>query len=232
VVADANGATIWTWAFQGNPFGEALPTSFGGYTLNLRFPGQYADGEVGLKYNVHRSFDAATDRYLQSDPVGLAAGPSTYSYVSGSPLVATDELGLAASATVNGNNLSIVIPIVYIGQAPSSWNTAIENRWSGVFGDVTVTTMVTNGNAMSVDTNVITVVGAGARSQVNWYPKGGKQDTGTWASDASDDVASHEAGHLLHLGDRYHDVPDPTNRWGKGQFRIRAMRTTSCRIRG
>jgi YD repeat-containing protein len=48
-----------------------------------------------------------------------------------------------------------------------------------------------------------------------WYPKGGKQDTGTWASDASDDVASHEAGHLLHLGDRYHDVPDPTNRWGK-----------------
>lgn len=122
----------------------------------------------------------------------------------------TDVLGLAASATVKGNDISIMIPIVYIGQPRSSWNTAIESRWSGVFGDVNVTTMVTSGNAMSVDTNVITVTGPGLRSKTSWFSKGGGQDTGLWASDASDDIVGHEAGHILHLIDQYTDVVDPS----------------------
>ena len=61
----------------------------------MRLPGQYADGEAGMKYNVHRSFDAAAGRYLQGDPLGLEAGPSLYAYVGNRPLVAYDPLGLA-----------------------------------------------------------------------------------------------------------------------------------------
>jgi RHS repeat-associated protein len=214
VVTSAAGAVLWSWPYAANPFGEAEPVSATGYVLNLRFPGQYQDDEAGLKYNVNRTFDAATGRYLQSDPAGLAAGLDTYGYVSGSPLIASDVLGLAASGTVNGNGLTLNIPIVYVGQGRSSWNSAIENRWSGVFGGVTVTTVVTQGNAMSVDTNLITVVAPGTRSNVSWHKNGGARDIGKWASDASDDVVSHEAGHLLHLPDRYHDVPDPTNPFG------------------
>ncbi|MEX1826807.1 RHS repeat-associated core domain-containing protein [Luteibacter sp. CQ10] len=213
-VTSSTGAVVWNWPYATNPFGENRPVSSTGYVLNLRLPGQYADGEAGLKYNLNRSFDAATGRYLQSDPAGLAAGLDTYGYVSSSPLIASDVLGLAASGTVNGNGLTLVIPIVYVGQARSSWNGAIENRWSGVFGGVTVTTVVTQGNAMSIDTNLITVVAPGTRSNVSWHKNGGAQDIGKWASDASDDVVSHEAGHLLHLPDRYHDVPDPTNPFG------------------
>ena len=93
-VADANGVTIWAWTFQGNPFGEVLPTSPAGYMLNLRFPGQYYDGESSAVYNIHRLLDSSTGRYLQSDPLGISAGTSTYAYVGGDPLRRIDPLGL------------------------------------------------------------------------------------------------------------------------------------------
>lgn len=102
-VTDANGATIWVWAFQGNPFGEASPTSGGSYTLNLRFPGQYYDAESGLNYNVNRDYDVATGRYIQSDPIGLEGGSSTYGYVGGSPLTEFDALGLSKGGKQNLN---------------------------------------------------------------------------------------------------------------------------------
>lgn len=93
-VTSATGAVLWNWPYATNPFGENRPVSGAGYVLNLRLPGQYADGEAGLKYNINRSFDAATGRYLESDPAGVVAGPSTYAYVEGNPLIKSDPLGL------------------------------------------------------------------------------------------------------------------------------------------
>lgn len=83
---NTTGAVVWNWAYQGNPFGEQAPTSASGYVLNLRFAGQYWDQENGFVYNIHRYYDSATGRYLQSDPMGLAAGINAYAYVSGTPL--------------------------------------------------------------------------------------------------------------------------------------------------
>ena len=92
-IANSSGTTEWQNPYQGNPWNEVAPTS-NGYTYNLRAPGQYFDVETGLNYNVNRDYDSATGRYLESDPVGLAAGVSTYAYVNGSPLQHTDALGL------------------------------------------------------------------------------------------------------------------------------------------
>jgi RHS repeat-associated protein len=98
VVIDGTGTAIWSWAYLGNPFGEQQPTS-NGYVLNLRFPGQYYDAESGTNYNVNRNYESATGRYLQSDPMGLAGGISTYTYVGNSPLGYIDPLGLNVTMT-------------------------------------------------------------------------------------------------------------------------------------
>ncbi|WP_281852236.1 RHS repeat-associated core domain-containing protein [Dyella sp. GSA-30] len=92
-ISDSAGNTVWQWAYQSNPFGEQSP--IGSYVYNLRFPGQYFDAESGLHYNVNRSYEAAIGRYVQSDPIGLAGGVSSFGYALSRPMAFTDPLGLA-----------------------------------------------------------------------------------------------------------------------------------------
>jgi RHS repeat-associated protein len=94
-VTSITGAVVWTWPYALNPFGENRATSTTGYALNLRAPGQYADAESGITYNLHRDYDPSTGRYLEADPLGLDAGPSLYAYVGSQPLALVDPLGLA-----------------------------------------------------------------------------------------------------------------------------------------
>lgn len=95
---DAQGVVVWTW--RGEAFGADLPDEDadrdGRQTvINLRFSGQYFDAESGLHYNWHRYYDPQVGRYIQSDPIGLAGGINTYTYVEGNPVSSTDPLGLA-----------------------------------------------------------------------------------------------------------------------------------------
>jgi RHS repeat-associated protein len=68
-----------------------LPYLFG---FDLAFPGQKRDRETGKHYNYFRDYDPAVGRYVESDPVGLKGGLSTFGYVKASPLTKTDERGL------------------------------------------------------------------------------------------------------------------------------------------
>jgi uncharacterized protein RhaS with RHS repeats len=45
---------------------------------------------------------AASARYIESDPIGLAAGPSTYTYANDNPLKRVDPTGLDTAVVVNG----------------------------------------------------------------------------------------------------------------------------------
>jgi RHS repeat-associated protein len=62
--------------------------------MPLRFPGQFADAETGLLYNVFRYYDPVNARYISSDPLGQEPGPNTYAYVT-NPTTLTDPLGLS-----------------------------------------------------------------------------------------------------------------------------------------
>lgn len=97
-------ALVWDWPILGNPFGEQPanedPDADGKpFTLNLRFPGQQYDPETSLNYNYFRDYEAATGRYVESDPIGLDGGDvSTYTYVNHDPLNHIDPEGLAATS--------------------------------------------------------------------------------------------------------------------------------------
>ncbi len=90
---------VWQW--RSSAFGEQAPDADPDgdgvlTTVNLRFPGQYFDGETGFYYNYFRYYDPATGRYIMSDPIGLQGGLNTYAYVGGDPIGFADPYGLIA----------------------------------------------------------------------------------------------------------------------------------------
>jgi RHS repeat-associated protein len=87
---DSTQSTVWSANYQ--PFGVA--TIAASTTQNLRFPGQYADAESGLNQNGFRDYAPGLGRYLESDPIGLAGGLSSYAYVEGNPVSNIDPSGL------------------------------------------------------------------------------------------------------------------------------------------
>jgi RHS repeat-associated protein len=121
VITNAGGSAIWQWSYQGNPWGEVVPTA-AGYTYNLQYPGQYFDAESGLNNNYFRDYDPTVGRYAQSDPSGLAGGMNTYAYVGNSPLTATDPRGL--DDTICMFNPSIC----GMSTAPSNPNLSTQNN--------------------------------------------------------------------------------------------------------
>ena len=102
VTRPSDNAMVWRW--DADPFGlidpasglgpNENPSGLGSFTYNLRFPGQYYDSETTLNYNYHRYYGSALGRYVQSDPVGLAGGFGTYTYVGNSPVSSIDPAGL------------------------------------------------------------------------------------------------------------------------------------------
>ncbi|MES9930441.1 MAG: RHS repeat-associated core domain-containing protein, partial [Candidatus Thiodiazotropha sp. 6PDIVS] len=86
------------WDVDRKPFGER-ESLVGQVEVPLGFPGQYFDEETNIYYNYFRDYDPTTGRYLQSDPIGLIGGLSTYAYVEGNPIVNTDVMGLVRDRT-------------------------------------------------------------------------------------------------------------------------------------
>jgi RHS repeat-associated protein len=93
-LVDTRGTVVWQG--KSSLWGKPMPAAPGAVTTPLRFPGQYADAETGLHYNVYRYYDPALGRYLSQDPLGLGPAPNPVSYVE-NPYTMSDALGLAKS---------------------------------------------------------------------------------------------------------------------------------------
>lgn len=86
----SNGAVVWQANYMA--FGEA-DILIHTVENNLRFPGQYFDGETKLHYNYFRDYDPAIGRYIQSDPIGLGGGINNYGYAAQNALIYIDPDG-------------------------------------------------------------------------------------------------------------------------------------------
>lgn len=91
VFTDQSQTVVWNANYK--PFGE-VAVSIGSIVNNLRFPGQYFDGESGLHQNYFRDYDFGLGRYVQSDPIGLSGAMNSYAYVENNPVAYIDEDGL------------------------------------------------------------------------------------------------------------------------------------------
>lgn len=101
VIDPQRNVAVWRWDPLGEAFGRDHPEEDPDgdglvFNLDLRLPGQQFDSVTGFHYNYFRDYDPTTGRYVESDPIGLAGGMSTYGYADGSPLVYSDPDGLIA----------------------------------------------------------------------------------------------------------------------------------------
>ena len=104
-LTDEQGNTVWSATYDA--FGQATVAPNSTITSNLRFPGQYYDEETGLHYNWHRYYDPTSGRYIQTDPLGFAAGDTNlYRYVANSPVNAIDPRGLYCDGWQIASNLA------------------------------------------------------------------------------------------------------------------------------
>jgi RHS repeat-associated protein len=85
------------WTGYTDPFGLGATFATPTNVLDLRLPGQWFEGEAnnaGFHQNGARDYDPTLGRYVETDPLGVDAGPNVYSYVDGDPTNATDPMGL------------------------------------------------------------------------------------------------------------------------------------------
>lgn len=99
VLTDNTQQVVWKGEYD--PFGKCTET-VNLVEQNLRFPGQYFDQETGLHYNYKRTYDPKTGRYVESDPIGLVGGLSTYGYTHQNPIRYTDPTGEFVPALIWG----------------------------------------------------------------------------------------------------------------------------------
>ncbi|WP_431227463.1 DUF6531 domain-containing protein [Burkholderia contaminans] len=100
---DEHGKPVWRAAYS--LWGKLLPAKRAAndarivpIDTTLRFPGQWADDETGLNYNLNRYYDPDSGQYLSPDPIGLEGGLRTQGYVT-DPFAEFDPLGLATCST-------------------------------------------------------------------------------------------------------------------------------------
>jgi RHS repeat-associated protein len=99
VIDPVRDVAVWKWEATGEVFGDTPPIQDpdgDGYELvfDMRFPGQRYDAASGLNYNYFRDYEPTAGRYVESDPIGLHGGLSTYLYADAEPALVIDPVGL------------------------------------------------------------------------------------------------------------------------------------------
>lgn len=217
-LADSLGTTVVTYGYE--PYGKS--TQVGSSDNSQTYTAREDDG-TGLFYYRARYYMPGCGRFISEDPIGLRSGQANnYAYVGGDPIGRIDPSGLHGVCSVTGNNVSITLPINFIGPGATPDNianaiTGIQQRWTGTFGDynvsMTVDTALPAMNTITLTTGPRTIqpfvnmpnpVGSAPGNQGTWHTD--KPALNSWE-------AAHEAGHLLGLRDQYTGTGTPIPGW-------------------
>ena len=111
VTRPSDNTQMWSWF--SDPFGtdpaNTNPAGAGTFAYSLRFPGQVFGGQVGLHQNYFRDYDPVIGRYVESDPIGLAAGVNTYTYGNANPISNSDPTGLFVPPALPGPTAAVTV---------------------------------------------------------------------------------------------------------------------------
>jgi RHS repeat-associated protein len=111
-----NQVKVWRWDAVDDAFGEKLAVEDPDansvlFKFDMRFPGQMFDSESGLHYNLNRDYSPPDGRYIESDPIGLSGGVSSYGYAIQNPVRLFDRDGLTAEDVARVNvQMNIAFP--------------------------------------------------------------------------------------------------------------------------
>jgi len=157
VLAVTDEAAQLVWAARLEPFGTAQVLyarnrNGQAFEQDLRLPGQRFDPVTNLSDNFYRTYDQASGRYLEPDPLGAWAngpGPNPYAYVGGNPLRYTDPFGLRPLTDSEKEYLAPYIPQrdldnadIHVGEMPfyaPSWADGITRGNDIYFRDPSLT---------------------------------------------------------------------------------------------
>jgi RHS repeat-associated protein len=80
-----------------HPYGstayQAKSASIKAAAKRYRYTGRERDEETGMEYHSARYYLPWLGRWLSSDPIGLKAGPNSFNYCNGNPIIRTDAKG-------------------------------------------------------------------------------------------------------------------------------------------
>lgn len=138
-LTDSTGDLAWDAVLE--PFGELASLTVNLVAQPLHLPGQYVEPETGLHQNWHRDYDPSLGRYLQPDPLGIAAGRNLYLYANANPMSWVDPDGrnvilLVFGGTALGAGLDVAWQLEQTGGrlACVDWDRTVEAAILGAMG--------------------------------------------------------------------------------------------------